>query len=263
MATLASAHPYRERLRGLQMLALYRSGRQAEALAVFRQTRALLADELGVEPGSLLRRMHEAVLRADDQLERVSIGSLGGEWVPLSSPSRNPTPSRVAPRELPHPPRIFVGRGNEVTRVAHGLALPSPASVAVWVISGPGGVGKSSLAVHTAHQVTEAYPDGQLYVDLRGATPGVRPVLPAEVLGRFLRALGVDNTAVPADADEAAALFRTWVTGRRLLVVLDNAANEAQVRPLLPGAPGCGVLVTSDHGAERLVIMAQSAGPGR
>lgn len=229
IAELAARHPRRERLQGLLMTALYRAGRQAEAVDVYRRTRATLVDELGLEPARELQRLHQAILAADPNLE----------------PATPPTASR--PAELPADITEFTGREAQVDLVRdHLLATPEdglPRAVLISAIAGKAGVGKTTLAVHTAHQLRDDFPDGQLYVDLRGA--GASPLAPADVLDRFLHALGMDGAAVPDDLDERAALFRSRVAGRRLLILLDNAAGEAQLRPLLPGTAGCAVLVTS------------------
>ncbi|HEX6684526.1 MAG TPA: tetratricopeptide repeat protein [Candidatus Limnocylindrales bacterium] len=152
--------------------------------------------------------------------------------------------------QLPAAVPWLVGRAEELKALDEFLSAQvndgSPVSpVVISAIGGTAGVGKSALALHAAHRLANRYPDGQLYVDLRGATAGVEPLDPVEVLGRFLRALGVDLNAIPAEAEEAAARLRSELAGRRLLMVLDNARDAAQVRPLLPGTPGCGVLVTS------------------
>lgn len=229
IAELAGRHPLRERLQGLLMTALYRAGRQAEALEVYRRTRAALVDELGLEPAGELQRLHQAILAADPGLE----------------PAAPPPASR--PAELPADIAEFTGREAQVDLVRdHLLATPEdgvPRAVLISAIAGKAGVGKTTLAVHTAHRLRDEFPDGQLYVDLRGA--GAHPLAPADVLVRFLHALGMNGAAVPDDLDERAALFRSRVAGRRLLVLLDNAAGEAQLRPLLPGTAGCAVLVTS------------------
>jgi len=152
-----------------------------------------------------------------------------------------------AEERLPHqlPPNItaFTGRRETIEELRELLDQTGPEAPRMVTISGSAGIGKTALAVHLAHQVFDRFPDGQLYVDLRGVQE--RPLDPAEVLGRFLRALNIEGTMIPADTDERCALYRSVVAGRRLLVVLDNAADERQVRPLLPGTPGCTVLVTS------------------
>ncbi|WP_327743804.1 tetratricopeptide repeat protein [Streptomyces europaeiscabiei] len=228
LTALVGARPTRERPRGQLMLGLYRLGRQADALAVYAQGRAVLAEELGLDPGPELNRLYEAILRADPSL--------------LASTTTTAAPQpAAAPRPVSLlPPAIgdFTGREEELARVVAGLTGAREA-MPVVVVSGAAGVGKSALAVQAAHRVAGEYPDGQLYAELHGFS---EPVPPAEVLGRLLRALGADP---PEDTAERGDLFRSLVAGRRILLVLDDANGEAQVRPLLPGSATCGVLVTS------------------
>ncbi|MCC3765930.1 tetratricopeptide repeat protein [Glycomyces sp. TRM65418] len=243
---LARAHPYTERFNVLLMLALYRSGRHAEALEVFRAHRDRLVSELGIEPGELMQRVHRAVLRADDRLADVATSSLEGSWRPVRRKAVGAAQAPV-PRELPIPPHRFTGRDDEL-RFLHGLAGSDDVAepVPIAVVTGMGGIGKTALAVHWAHRVTERFPDGQLFIDLRGhgEGPALRPI---EALTALLGSLGVPPAHVPLDADQAAARFRTQIGTRRMLIVLDNAASAEQVRPLLPGSAGCMVLVTSRH----------------
>jgi DNA-binding SARP family transcriptional activator/tetratricopeptide (TPR) repeat protein len=232
---LVAEFPFRERLRGQLMTALYRAGRQAEALQAYQDARRVLVEELGIEPCTELQRLHQAILAADPSLARP-----GGAQADAERP---PPP---VPTQLPPDVAIFTGRHRELERLR---ALLEPTGqygpVVISAIDGTAGIGKSALAIYLAHRLDAAFPDGQLYANLHGTTAGLAPLDPLEVLGRFLRALGGDAGQVPAHLDEAAGLFRSLAAGRRLLVVLDDAASAEQVRPLLPASPGCGVLITS------------------
>ncbi|MEV5324369.1 BTAD domain-containing putative transcriptional regulator [Nonomuraea sp. NPDC052634] len=269
---LARRHPLRERPHELLMLALHACGRQAEALRAFEKARRVLAEELGADPGDGLRHAHRLVLSAsgDDppaapaRREPASVRSRGegGRSPSHRAPGEDDVqpPSgradragggvepagRHVPRQLPRDPAAFVGRAREIVRLKSlldpwGGEPPHP----FVVICGPPGVGKSTLAVHVAHAVRDRFPDGRLYVNLRGGTPNVPRPSAYEVLCRLLRGLGTPGAAIPADEDEAAALLRSTLHGRRLLVLLDDAADHAQVRPFAALPPGTAVLVTS------------------
>jgi tetratricopeptide (TPR) repeat protein/DNA-binding SARP family transcriptional activator len=229
---LVAEYPLNESMAALLMRALFAEGRRAEALDSFQRLRRRLVDELGVGPGEEADSLHQLMLR--------------GEHVEAAA---EPAPSEVSlpmPRQLPAAPATFVGRDAELGAVTRRLESGSAdgQSTTVVAIHGTGGVGKSALALRAAHAVADHFPDGQLYVDLQGSSPGMQPLSTTDALGRFLRATGRPS-AVPDDLDEAAALLRSTVAGRRVLVVLDNAASTAQTRPLLPGAGECAVIVTS------------------
>lgn len=222
LTALVAEHPVRERLRAQVMLVLSGLGRQAEALACYQEGRRILADELGVDPGPEMREAHQRVLSGQTAVER---------------------PAVAMPAQLPPDIADFTGREDELARLCRSLADARGNAMPVVAISGQAGSGKSTLAVHAAHRLRERYPDGQLYASLRGAQE--KRVDPAEVVVRFLRALGVSEASLPRGEDEQVLLYRTLIAGRRVLVVLDDAADERQVRPLLPGSPSCACVLTS------------------
>jgi DNA-binding SARP family transcriptional activator/Tfp pilus assembly protein PilF len=236
---LAAMHPLRERLQALLMLALYRDGRAGEALAVYQQARRVLIDELGAEPGPALRDMQRQI---------------------LAGPTRPPVEQDVGaavPRQLPAAAPHFVGRADQLTALAALLDRASrPAgTVVISAVNGTAGVGKTALAVHWAHRVADRFPDGQLYIDLRGFDPTGPPVNAAAALRRFLDALGVPPGRIPASVDAQTDLYRSQMAGRRMLVVLDNARDAGQVRPLLPGTFGGMVVVTSRDQLASLIAL--------
>jgi DNA-binding SARP family transcriptional activator len=215
----AAEHPLDERLAAQLMLALHRGGNSSAALRHYDLLRRQLAEELGADPGAPLRDLHQRILTADPELT-------------AAEPA-------VVPHQLPAPQPWFTGRVDELADLT-GAVGP----VLITAIGGTGGIGKTALAVHWAHRHLDDFPDGQLYVNLRGFDPG-EPMPPAVALRGFLEALGVNPTAVPDALDAQTGLYRSLVSGKRLLVVLDNARDTEQVTPLLPGSPSCAVLVTS------------------
>ena len=237
LRALAAGHPFRERLWELLMLALYRAGRQGDALSAYQQARGALRDGLGVDPGQRLQDLHARILAADPALSQ-DPAPAGGRALPAGTHGGAPAAHRETPRQLPAVLPDFTGRHDEASRLRDSLTRPG----CVAVIAGPGGMGKTALAVHAAHQMAARFPDGQMFVRLGGATS---PVPPAALLGRLLRDLGVPDSRIPADEDERAARYRTLLADRTALIVLDDAHSAAQVRPLLPGAGGSAVIVTS------------------
>jgi DNA-binding SARP family transcriptional activator len=248
LSTLVTEHPLRERFHEQLMTALWRAGRQADALAAYAQIRATLIDQLGVEPGPGLRAAQARVLAGDPGSRPTAVPP-----VPAEDQADVRGPSGPTPAELPRDIASFTGRTDEVQRLVDLLKEGAGGeSVLVVAITGPGGVGKSALAVRAAHQARRRFPDGQLYLDLAGYTPGRAPLAPHQALLRLLRSLGHDERAVPADPIEATARFRSVLAGRRVLLVLDNARDAAQVRDLVPGDPAAAVLITSRHHLQAL-----------
>lgn len=233
---LCMTHPLREGLHALLMLSLYRSGRRAEALDAYQRARSFLVEELGSEPGPELQALQRQLLNDDPSLGASAPGKVAAG-----------TLTQVVPRQLPAVVGCFSGRGPELAALSAILGASGAEGTRTMVISaigGTAGVGKTALAVRWAHEVAHHFPDGHLYVNLRGYDPG-QPLAAEEALAGFLAALGVSGSQIPAEADGRAATYRSALAGRRVLVVLDNARDAEQVRPLLPGEPGCLVLVTS------------------
>ncbi len=228
------AYPLRERLVAHLMKALYRGGRTAEALAVHRRTRKHLDDELGLTPGPELRQLESDILREEPHL--------------LSGSGPSPQHALPPPAELPADLPGFTGRDRELSALETGEATTSDGGATtggVRVVHGMAGIGKTSLAVRAAHRLAHRFPDGQLFVELHGFSPQSAPLEPGDALNRMLRALGTPGESIPHDTAGRAALFRSRLADRRVLVMLDNAADESQVQPLLPGASGCLTLITS------------------
>jgi DNA-binding SARP family transcriptional activator/tetratricopeptide (TPR) repeat protein len=257
---LSAAHPLREHLHALLMLALYRDGRQAEALAVYRRARRVLVAELGAEPGPELRELQRQILRARPVLAGPEYGRLApGGAHPVGAGAGAGQGGKggkgPVPRELPGPVPQFAGRAAELADLT-GMLEPAsaqrPRTLLISAIAGMPGVGKTALAMQWAHQVADRFPDGQLHVNLRGYHPG-QPMPAADALAGFLRSLGAAERDIPAGTEERAARYRSLLAGRRMLIVIDNASDAEQVRPLLPGSPSCVALVTSRDALAGLV----------
>ncbi|MGD0560822.1 MAG: BTAD domain-containing putative transcriptional regulator, partial [Streptosporangiaceae bacterium] len=295
LTVLAAEHPLREHTRAMLMVALYRCGRQAEALRIYSEAREVLATELGIEPGPELARVHQRVLDMDPALSDPAAEAAASEATtgparpggttsrPAASGSRRAPASRGAaerrapgeartlgptrlvtggqiPAQLPLEVAGFTGRHDELARLHALLPADAPATVPVALITGMAGVGKTALAVRFARQIAPRFPDGQLYVNLRGFDPAAKPVDPGDVLRGFLEALGTTGDRVPESVEAQIGLFRSLVDGKRMLVVLDNAGSADQVRPLLPAGPGSMVIITSRNQLTGLVA-AEGAHP--
>ncbi|MDG4790445.1 BTAD domain-containing putative transcriptional regulator [Micromonospora sp. WMMD1102] len=239
LAPMMDEYPLHEAFCGLLMRALHRAGRTAEALDRFRRLRAALAEQHGLDPGPVLTGLEGAILR--------------GELAPAAPAPA--APEVEVPAQLPPDVYGFSGRATEIARLDALLSAASshPTAVMIAAVSGIAGIGKTALAVHWAHRTAGAFPDGQLYLNLRGYDQGGAAVSPEDALHGFLDALGVSPHRVPASLDARTGLFRSMLAGRRMLVLLDNARDAEQVRPLLPGAASCAVIVTSRNQLPSLV----------
>ncbi|KAA2262377.1 tetratricopeptide repeat protein [Solihabitans fulvus] len=240
---LVTEHPFRERLVAQIMRALYRSGRRADALAAYQQFHRRVVGELGLDPGPDLRALHEQVLR-DDPALRVDSAA---RTVP-------PRVGVIVPAQLPPAATGFTGRDDELAWLDELGAQHRPGAAAVGVLTGAPGVGKSALAITWGHRRAERFPDGQLFGSMRGFDPRHDPVDPADVLTKFLVALGVPADGVPSDVDDRAAMYRSLLARRRVFVVLDDVRDSEQVRPLLPAGSGSVVLVTSRRRLDGLAV---------
>lgn len=254
---LTTDHPLRERFWGTLMLALYRSGRQGDALRAYRSAQQRIRSDLGVEPTGSLQRLHQRLLVGDpDPASSTSAGKQAAPTKRVVGPTK-PMAGGAPPAQLPHARSDFAGREAEIRRLDALLddydALEK--GLVIAAITGTAGIGKTSLAVHWAHRIRDRFPDGQLYIDLRGFDPAGPALQPSEVIRHFLHAFGAHPSRLPVDVDRQAALYRGLLHGRRMLIILENATDAAQVRPLLPGGPGCLAVVTSRNSMVGLVAV--------
>ncbi|WP_405800218.1 BTAD domain-containing putative transcriptional regulator [Streptomyces sp. NBC_01506] len=254
---LAGEHPLREDLHEILVRSLHRTGRRADALAAYRRADRLLGEELGVRPGPALRSLRERVLHGapGDAAALPASGSLAVRAHDLADDLPDATGARASavigasrrrrpvPRQIPHAIADFTGRAAETRRIRDTLLGHHVEAMPIVLVTGMGGTGKTALVMHSVRPLLAAYPDGQLYADLQAADG--TPAAPAAVLSAFLRALGEPDDSIPRDLTERAALFRTVLAQRRVLLVLDNAAGLEQITPLLPGSPTCATVVTS------------------
>ncbi|HEX6682772.1 MAG TPA: BTAD domain-containing putative transcriptional regulator [Candidatus Limnocylindrales bacterium] len=245
LAPLVRAHPMRERLRSRLMLALYLSGRRSDALQIYREYRQALAEQEGLDPGASLAELERQILRGDPSLS------------PPAAPPKRPLLRHRVPAQLPPDVRGFAGRADDLHRLDGLLdeAAQHPNATVVCAITGTAGVGKTALAVHWARRIRENFPDGQLYVNLRGFDPDGAAMTPGEAIHRFLDAFGVPPARVPVDLDAQTSLYRSELDGKRVLILLDNVRDAGQVRPLLPGTATALTLVTSRSQLSSLVAV--------
>jgi DNA-binding SARP family transcriptional activator/tetratricopeptide (TPR) repeat protein len=247
LTALVAEHPWRENLVGQLMRALYRTGRQTDALHVFRTARRTLAEELGVEPGARLRSLERAILANTPDLDVPA--------APEREPARPVSTDRPIPAQLPADLPVFTGRTEQLRRLDALLPPASTGAGPIAAIVGLAGAGKTTLAVHWAHWVSTWFPDGQLYVNLRGFAPSTPPMAPDEAVRGFLEALQGPTGWIPSELTAQTALYRSLLADKRVLVVLDNARDTEQVRPLLPAAVGCAAVVTSRNQLSGLVAI--------
>ncbi|MFD8441648.1 BTAD domain-containing putative transcriptional regulator [Streptomyces globisporus] len=243
LTPLVREHPLREQARAHLMQAHHLAGRRAEALQLYRLGREALVEELGVEPGPALREMHRQVLQEEDGPGAAPRGKAPA--VPAAPAVAALTAGASVPAQLPLPAAAFTGREPELATLDELLPGQDDKVLAVAVVSGVSGVGKSALALHWANRAARHFPDGQLFIDVHGYREDDQPLSPMTVLDQALRALGVSSAQIPAGLPERSALYRSVLSGRRLLIILDDVRSSTQIRPLLPGRGQCVVLVTS------------------